>query len=38
MERYRRFWDVNFDRLDAHLKRIQQLQQAELTITERTES
>jgi DNA-binding transcriptional ArsR family regulator len=24
MERYRRFWDVNFQRLDAHLKRIQQ--------------
>jgi DNA-binding transcriptional ArsR family regulator len=22
MERYRRFWDSNFDRLDAHLKRI----------------
>ncbi|GAA3202290.1 metalloregulator ArsR/SmtB family transcription factor [Actinocorallia longicatena] len=27
MERYRRFWDVNLDRLDAHLKRIQQNQQ-----------
>jgi DNA-binding transcriptional ArsR family regulator len=26
MERYRRFWDVNFQRLDAHLKRIQQEQ------------
>jgi DNA-binding transcriptional ArsR family regulator len=26
MERYRRFWDVNFDRLDAHLKKIQQQQ------------
>jgi DNA-binding transcriptional ArsR family regulator len=24
MERYRRFWDANFERLDAHLKRIQQ--------------
>lgn len=23
MERYRRFWDVNLDRLDAHLKRLQ---------------
>jgi DNA-binding transcriptional ArsR family regulator len=23
MERYRRFWDVNFARLDAHLHRIQ---------------
>lgn len=38
MERYRRFWDANFDRLDAHLKRIQQAQQAEQTITERKES
>lgn len=26
MERYRRFWDANFDRLDAHLKRVQQEQ------------
>jgi DNA-binding transcriptional ArsR family regulator len=26
MERYRRFWDVNFERLDAHLRRIQQAQ------------
>src|SRR6478735_5103053 len=24
MERYRRFWDTNLDRLDAHLQRIQQ--------------
>jgi len=24
MERYRIFWDVNFDRLDAHLRRVQQ--------------
>lgn len=23
METYRRFWDANFDRLDAHLRRIQ---------------
>lgn len=23
MERYRAFWDVNLDRLDAHLKRLQ---------------
>jgi DNA-binding transcriptional ArsR family regulator len=23
MEPYRRFWDTNFDRLDAHLKRVQ---------------
>ena len=24
MERYRQFWDENFDRLDAHLRRVQQ--------------
>lgn len=24
MERYRIFWDVSFDRLDAHLRRVQQ--------------
>ena len=24
MERYRMFWDTNLDRLDAHLKRLQQ--------------
>ncbi len=24
MEPYRRFWDINFDRLDAHLRRIRQ--------------
>jgi DNA-binding transcriptional ArsR family regulator len=24
MERYRRFWDENFARLDAHLKRLQE--------------
>jgi DNA-binding transcriptional ArsR family regulator len=28
MEPYRRFWDVNLDRLDAHLRRIQQDQSA----------
>jgi DNA-binding transcriptional ArsR family regulator len=26
MERYRVFWDANFDRLDAHLRRVQQAQ------------
>ena len=26
MERYRRFWDTSFERLDAHLQRIQQAQ------------
>jgi DNA-binding transcriptional ArsR family regulator len=24
MEQYRQFWDMKFDRLDAHLKRVQQ--------------
>jgi DNA-binding transcriptional ArsR family regulator len=28
MERYRQFWDANFDRLDAHLQRMQQAPQA----------
>ncbi|WP_405105870.1 ArsR/SmtB family transcription factor [Micromonospora sp. NBC_01405] len=28
MERYRRFWDANFDRLDAHLRRMRQAQAA----------
>ncbi len=28
MEHYRRFWDENLDRLDAHLKRMQQAQAA----------
>jgi DNA-binding transcriptional ArsR family regulator len=28
MERYRQFWDASFDRLDAHLRRIQQDQPA----------
>ncbi|MEJ7706539.1 MAG: metalloregulator ArsR/SmtB family transcription factor [Nocardioidaceae bacterium] len=27
MERYRRFWDFNLDRLDAHLQRIQHEQE-----------
>ena len=26
MEHYRQFWDTSFDRLDAHLRRIQQAQ------------
>jgi DNA-binding transcriptional ArsR family regulator len=30
MEPYRRFWDVNFERLDAHLKRIQETQSDQL--------
>jgi hypothetical protein len=24
MEQYRQFWDTSFDRLDAHLRRVQQ--------------
>ena len=27
MERYRQFWDANLDRLDAHLKRMQEQEQ-----------
>lgn len=29
VEPYRRFWDENLDRLDAHLKRVQEQQQKE---------
>ncbi|HEY8718686.1 metalloregulator ArsR/SmtB family transcription factor [Pengzhenrongella sp.] len=29
MERYRQFWDTSFDRLDAHLRRIQATQPAQ---------
>ncbi|MGW4460903.1 ArsR/SmtB family transcription factor [Micromonospora sp. NBC_01796] len=31
MERYRQFWDANFNRLDAHLRRIQQERSAQQT-------
>ena len=31
MERYRQFWDENFDRLDAHLRRVQQQHREERT-------
>jgi DNA-binding transcriptional ArsR family regulator len=31
MEPYRRFWDVSFDRLDAHLERMKQQQSTEGT-------
>src|SRR6185312_3465056 len=31
MERYRQFWDVNLDRLDAHLRRIQQASEEQPT-------
>jgi DNA-binding transcriptional ArsR family regulator len=37
MEPYRRFWDANFDRLDAHLQRIQQAQQVAADRPQRTE-
>ncbi len=33
MERYRVFWDASFDRLDAHLRRVQQKQGASGTAT-----
>lgn len=29
METYRRFWDTSFDKLDAHLKRIQTMESEE---------
>ncbi|MFD1213292.1 ArsR/SmtB family transcription factor [Arthrobacter sp. GCM10027362] len=29
MENYRRFWDESFDRLDAHLKKLQQEKEGE---------
>jgi hypothetical protein len=29
METYRRFWDMSFDKLDAHLKRIQTTEREE---------
>ena len=31
MERYRQFWDTNFERLDAHLQRIQRDRPAQRT-------
>ncbi|WP_329110581.1 metalloregulator ArsR/SmtB family transcription factor [Micromonospora sp. NBC_01699] len=31
MEHYRQFWDTNFERLDAHLRRIQQARSAQRT-------
>ncbi|MGW0434168.1 ArsR/SmtB family transcription factor [Micromonospora sp. NPDC003197] len=31
MERYRKFWDANFERLDAHLRRIMQAQDQQAT-------
>jgi DNA-binding transcriptional ArsR family regulator len=37
MEPYRRFWDASFDRLDAHLKRMQAKQRASEPPIETTE-
>ncbi|RKR93133.1 ArsR family transcriptional regulator [Micromonospora pisi] len=31
MERYRQFWDANFNRLDAHLRRIQHARSTQQT-------
>lgn len=31
MERYRQFWDESFERLDAHLRRVQQRRREERT-------
>lgn len=36
MEQYRRYWDENFDRLDAHLRRIQGRPRTGGESTERT--
>jgi len=37
MEQYRRFWDASFERLDAHLRRVQQRRDDERRHDERTE-
>jgi DNA-binding transcriptional ArsR family regulator len=37
MEQYRQFWDVSFDRLDAHLRRLQRHHDAQAAPAERTE-
>jgi DNA-binding transcriptional ArsR family regulator len=37
MERYRQFWDASFDRLDAHLRRVQQDRDRQVAATEGTE-
>ncbi|HSR84492.1 MAG TPA: metalloregulator ArsR/SmtB family transcription factor [Streptosporangiaceae bacterium] len=36
MEQYREFWDVSFDRLDAHLRRVRQSRGAEAGTSEGT--
>jgi DNA-binding transcriptional ArsR family regulator len=37
MEQYRKFWDASFDRLDAHLRRVQQDRDRQDAATEGTE-
>jgi DNA-binding transcriptional ArsR family regulator len=37
MERYRQFWDASFDRLDAHLRRVQQDRDRQAAATEGTQ-
>jgi DNA-binding transcriptional ArsR family regulator len=37
MERYRQFWDASFDRLDAHLRRVQQDRGRQAATTEGTQ-
>ena len=37
MEQYRQFWDASFDRLDAHLRRVQQDRDRQDGATEGTE-
>jgi DNA-binding transcriptional ArsR family regulator len=37
MERYRQFWDASFDRLDAHLRRVQQDRARQAAATEGTQ-
>jgi len=36
MERYRKFWDASFDRLDAHLRQVRQEQDQDNPPAERT--
>ena len=36
MERYRQFWDASFDRLDAHLRRVQQGRDDQAGASDRT--
>jgi hypothetical protein len=36
MEQYRQFWDTSFDRLDAHLRRVQRHGATQAETTEQT--